>query len=42
MWTPDTFSDEESELIRRLGEIQKVPAGRPKGLWSKLRESLGA
>ena len=42
MWTPDAFSDEESELIRRLGEIQKVPEGRPKGLWSKLKESLGA
>jgi len=42
MWTPDAFSDEESELIRRLGEIQTVPAGRPKGLWSKLKESLGA
>jgi molecular chaperone DnaJ len=42
MWTPDTFSDEESELIRRLGDIQKVPEGRPKGLWSKLKESLGA
>ncbi|MDQ6769312.1 MAG: molecular chaperone DnaJ [Gemmatimonadota bacterium] len=41
-WTPDAFSDEESELIRRLGEIQKVPANRPKGLWSKLKESLGA
>jgi molecular chaperone DnaJ len=42
MWTPETFSDEESELIRRLSEIQKVPEARPKGLWSKLRESLGA
>jgi molecular chaperone DnaJ len=42
LWTPDALSDEEAELIRRLGEIQKVPAGRPKGLWSKLKESLGA
>ena len=42
MWTPDTLSDQESELIRQLGEIQAVPAGRPKGLWSKLKESLGA
>ena len=42
LWTPDAYSDEESELIRRLGEIQTVPAGRPKGLWSKLKESLGA
>jgi molecular chaperone DnaJ len=42
MWTPDTYSDEESALIRRLLEIQKVPESRPKGLWSKLKESLGA
>ena len=42
MWTPDTYSDEEAALIRRLSEIQKVPESRPKGLWSKLKESLGA
>ena len=42
MWTPDTYSDEEAALIRRLLEIQKVPESRPKGLWSKLKESLGA
>ena len=42
LWTPDALSDEEHELLRRLGEIQKVPPARPKGLWSKIRESLGA
>ena len=42
MWTPDTYSDEEAALIRRLSEIQTVPESRPKGLWSKLKESLGA
>src|SRR6266550_2329976 len=42
LWTPDNLSAEESALIQRLGEMQTVPAGRPKGLWSKLRESLGA
>ena len=42
MWTPDAFSDEEATLIRRLGEIQSVPEHRSKGLWSKLKESLGA
>lgn len=42
MWTPESLSDEESVLIRRLGEVQKVPPARPKGLWSKIRESLGA
>jgi molecular chaperone DnaJ len=42
MWTPDALSDEEATLIRRLGEIQSVPEHRSKGLWSKLKESLGA
>ena len=42
MWTPDNLGDEELDLIRRLGEVQKVPPARPKGLWSKIRESLGA
>jgi molecular chaperone DnaJ len=42
LWTPDSLSDEELTLVRRLGEVQKVPPARPKGLWSKIRESLGA
>ncbi|HST07924.1 MAG TPA: molecular chaperone DnaJ [Gemmatimonadaceae bacterium] len=42
LWTPDSLSDEECDLLRRLGEMQKVPPARPKGLWSKIRESLGA
>jgi len=42
LWTPDTLSEEEAGLIRRLGEMQSVPADRPRGLWSKIRESLGA
>ena len=42
LWTPENLSDEESTLIRRLGEVQIVPPARPKGLWSKIRESLGA
>jgi molecular chaperone DnaJ len=42
LWTPDSFSDEETSLLRQLGELHKVPAPRPKGLWSKLKESLGA
>jgi molecular chaperone DnaJ len=42
LWTPETFSQEETALLRQLGEIQQVPAPRPKGLWSKLKESLGA
>jgi molecular chaperone DnaJ len=42
MWTPDSLSDEEVALVRRLGEVQTVPPARAKGLWSKIRESLGA
>jgi molecular chaperone DnaJ len=42
LWTPDVLSEEETTLLRRLGELQKVPENRPKGLWSKIRESLGA
>jgi molecular chaperone DnaJ len=42
LWTPEDLTEAESALIRQLGEIQKVPAPRPKGLWSKLKESLGA
>jgi molecular chaperone DnaJ len=42
MWTPDSVSDEENALIKRLAEVQSAPANRPKGLWSKIRESLGA
>jgi molecular chaperone DnaJ len=42
LWTPETLSDEEAALIRRLSEVQNVPPALPKGLWSKIRESLGA
>jgi molecular chaperone DnaJ len=42
LWTPESFSPEETALLRQLGELQQVPAPRPKGLWSKLKESLGA
>jgi molecular chaperone DnaJ len=42
LWTPDALSQEEEELVRRLADLQRVPEGRPKGLWSKLKESLGA
>jgi molecular chaperone DnaJ len=42
LWTPENLSEEESVIVQRLGELQQVPAPRPKGLWSKIRESLGA
>ena len=42
LWTPESFSQEETALLRELSKLQQVPAPRPKGLWSKLKESLGA
>jgi molecular chaperone DnaJ len=43
LFTPEELSAEEESLIKRLGEIQKAPAERrPKGFWSKVKESLGA
>ena len=43
LWTPDTLTEEEEQLIARLGEIQRsVPADRGKGLWAKMKEALGA
>ncbi|HEY5440662.1 MAG TPA: molecular chaperone DnaJ [Gemmatimonadaceae bacterium] len=43
LWTPDKLSDEEEQLVARLGEIQRnVPADRGKGLWTKMKEALGA
>ncbi len=42
LWTPDRLSPEEETLIRRLSEVQNVPPERPKGLWSKIKESLRA
>jgi molecular chaperone DnaJ len=42
LWTPDNLTAEESALIQQLAALQKLPAPRDKGLWSKLKESLGA
>ncbi|HKY96594.1 MAG TPA: molecular chaperone DnaJ [Gemmatimonadaceae bacterium] len=43
LYTPETLTDQEEELIKRLSEIQTAPAQRrSKGFWSKIKESLGA
>jgi molecular chaperone DnaJ len=44
LWTPERVTDEEKELIGRLGELQPgVPSdGRGKGFWAKMKEALGA
>jgi molecular chaperone DnaJ len=41
-WTPETLSDEEAKLIRRLAEVQQHPKAREKGFWTKMKEALGA
>ena len=43
LWTPEKLTDEEEQLIERLGEIQPgVPPDRGKGFWAKMKEALGA
>ncbi|HEX4683325.1 MAG TPA: molecular chaperone DnaJ [Gemmatimonadaceae bacterium] len=44
LWTPDRLTEEEKQLLERLGELQPgVPAdGRGKGFWAKMKEALGA
>ncbi|MEO6444805.1 MAG: molecular chaperone DnaJ [Gemmatimonadaceae bacterium] len=44
LWTPDTVSREEEDLLRRLAEVQgAVPEqARSKGFWTKMKEALGA
>ena len=44
LWTPERFTEEERQIIARLGELQPgVPAdGRSKGFWAKMKEALRA
>jgi molecular chaperone DnaJ len=44
LWTPETVSREEEDLLRRLSTMQKAPPeqGRSKGFWTKMKEALGA
>ncbi|MEP7347981.1 MAG: J domain-containing protein, partial [Gemmatimonadaceae bacterium] len=44
LWTPDTVTREEEELIKRLASIASAPPAeaRSKGFWSKMKEALGA
>jgi molecular chaperone DnaJ len=44
LWTPERMTEEERQLLARLGELQPgVPAdGRGKGFWAKMKEALGA
>ncbi len=43
LWTPDDPSEAEQAMIRRLGEVEsKPPLTRAKGLWTRMKEALGA
>jgi hypothetical protein len=43
LWTPDSVSDEEETMLRRLSELSaNPPATRSKGFWAKMKEALGA
>ncbi|NUO64556.1 MAG: molecular chaperone DnaJ [Gemmatimonadaceae bacterium] len=43
LWTPDSVSGEERELLEKLAAFEKKPPeSRDKGFWAKMREALGA
>ncbi|HEU4585309.1 MAG TPA: molecular chaperone DnaJ [Gemmatimonadaceae bacterium] len=43
LWTPQSLTDEQEQLIKQLAEAGgEAPATRPKGIWSRMREALGA
>jgi len=44
LWTPERLTEEERQLVARLGELQPgVPTdSRGKGFWAKMKEALGA
>ena len=43
LWTPDSASREEQELLERLAVLQGMPPEqRSKGFWSKMKQALGA
>jgi molecular chaperone DnaJ len=46
LWTPDAdaMTDEERQLVKRLGELAASPPkqAREKGFWTRMREALGA
>lgn len=43
LWTPQTLSSEQEELVNQLAATDGAPpAARPKGIWSRMKEALGA
>jgi molecular chaperone DnaJ len=43
VWTPESVSDEEKKLLKRLAELHgNAPTERNKTFWSRMKEALGA
>ncbi|HEU6453165.1 MAG TPA: molecular chaperone DnaJ [Gemmatimonadaceae bacterium] len=43
LWTPQSLTDEQEALIKQLAEAGgEAPATRSKGIWSRMKEALGA
>ncbi len=42
VWTPDALSDEQVRLFRELAQHEGEPPSRSSGLWSRIKEVLGA
>jgi molecular chaperone DnaJ len=43
LWTPETVSEEEQTLLKRLAELQQLPQqSREKSFWARMKEALGA
>lgn len=42
VWTPDGLTDEQSRLFRELATMEGDPPSRSPGLWSRIKEVLGA
>ncbi len=43
LWTPQSLTDEQEQIIKQLAEAGgEPPATRSKGIWSRMKEALGA
>jgi molecular chaperone DnaJ len=43
LWTPQSLTDDQEQLIKQLAEAGgEPPATRSKGIWSRMKEALGA
>ena len=43
LWTPQSLSEDQEELVKQLAATDgEPPATRSKGIWSRMKEALGA